>query len=505
MTNTNTNFNFTPEMLEMFMAFCQANGINTNQQFTQADEPATTAKPESIEVIKYNNNKQPVGIYALEIAEYLLKADNYLYAVSKNGTHGSYCKYDKNAGVYKIESEAEIRKNISELIESYSKIVVTPQNISNVLSLMDDRMKRVEFTEFDTDENIINFKNGLLNVETLELTKHTPNYYSMTQIPVNWNPQATETKVFNEYLETLTALQPDKEDVKKVLMEFIGVVISNVPGWKFKTSLLMYGKGNTGKSQLKNLVIKMIGVDNAASVELQELEGERGPSKCFGKRIIGSGDMAFGTASNIQNFKKLTGGDPFSVRWLYKEPFEAILTGVVWNVSNTLPLFAGDKGDHVYDRFIPVRCDNVIPEEKRDPCIFSKMLEESEGIVYKAVLAMRDAVKRNYKYTMPQSSKDNLKVYKRENNLCIEFYEEFCVDNRDGILIQKHSEAELRKMFNNWAKVNYGVVPKKNEFESSIASYLNIPVDELHHRTAGKRSYVFVIDEESFEEWRSQY
>ena len=42
-------------------------------------------------------------------------------------------------------------------------------------------------------------------------------------------------------------------------------------------------------------------------------------------------------------------------------------------------------GKHVYDRFLIVSCDNVIPPEERDPELLEKLLAEKEIIVSVAI------------------------------------------------------------------------------------------------------------------------
>ena len=443
------------------------------------------------------------GINAYAAAKALLQTNDFLYASAPNSDHGTYYRYEEDTGVYKAVSEKYINKLVKTLLEQYGQDkVITVRNINEIVNLMNMDIQNINYTDFDSDEDIINFRNGILRLSTLKLEPHSPKYFSTIQIPVDWNPNAAYTPVFDKYLDYLTALHYDQDDVKRMLMEFIGVCISNIPGYKYKTSLLMFGKGNTGKTQLRELVIDLIGREKSAAIEMNELEAERGPGRCFGKRLFGSGDMSFLNNSQVKVFKNITGGDDVNIRFLYKEPFSAKLTGVFWNVSNALPLFSGDKGDHVYQRFIPVRCDNVIPASERDPDILQKMLAEAEGIVYKAVMAMYGTVNGdNYKYTMPQSCIDELKVYKVANNVCLEFFEEYCADNRDKLFEVQYTEAQIRKTFTNWAKANYQHVPSKADFEKSIAEHLEITVDKLHVRTAEKRTYCFIMDTEAFQEW----
>ncbi len=495
--NKTTNTEFTPEFFELLGKF-----LENSKKPDEIQGNNETPKPLAKLFIKRGGpHNEVTGIRAIMAADYLVSKNKFFYAVAPNSEHGTYYLYNNEKGVYEPTSEVAIEAMVTEFLRSYNEVdIMTSRNRKEIIELMRPSVPRVNYTEFNTDENIINFKNGILKLDEWELVPHSPEYFSTIQIPVNWNPEALATPVFDKYMNTLTALHDDAPAVKQLLMETIGVVISNIPGWKYKTSLLMFGKGNTGKSQLRKLVCDLIGSDNAATIELDELESERGPSKAFNKRLVGSPDMKFGTVSQMSKFKDIVGGDPVGIRWLYKEPFDAELNCVFWNISNTLPLFGGDKGKHVYERIIPVRCDNVIPEEKRDPEIYEKMLAEGEGIVYKAVFALIDTIRRGYKYTIPLSSKAETEGYKRSNNICIEFYDEFCTFDEEETPVM-HTEAEVRRTFAGWAKLNYGSVPKKDEFERTLKEYLNISDDELHIRTKSMRSYCFTVSDEAFREY----
>ena len=58
------------------------------------------------------------------------------------------------------------------------------------------------------------------------------------------------------------------EMVKQLLMEFIGVCISNVKGWRMKKAFFLVGQGDTGKSQLKSLVERLLGRGNFIGIDL---------------------------------------------------------------------------------------------------------------------------------------------------------------------------------------------------------------------------------------------
>ena len=54
-------------------------------------------------------------------------------------------------------------------------------------------------SDIDADINIINLKNGLYNIQTSEFKAHSPDYLSINQVPVIYNPEV-RPKLFGQFL-----------------------------------------------------------------------------------------------------------------------------------------------------------------------------------------------------------------------------------------------------------------------------------------------------------------
>ena len=147
----------------------------------------------------------------------------------------------------------------------------------------------------------------------------------------------------------------------------------------------------------------------------------------FGKRLIGDSDMSFMRAKEMKNFKMLTGGDPVSFERKHVDRMDATFRGVVLFCTNQLPLFGGDKGDHVYNRMIPVPCHNVIPPEKQDKHLLEKLKAEYPGIVNLALIGLRQVIENGYAYNVPEQSRNALEKYKVQNSSARMFFESCCV------------------------------------------------------------------------------
>ncbi len=176
------------------------------------------------------------------------------------------------------------------------------------------------------------------------------------------------------------------------------------------------GEGNTGKSQLLKLLAMLVGSDNYVSTDLREIEEKFGTFPLWGKRLAGSPDTSFLKIRELGIFKKLLGGDLVDFEQKGKDKFTGLFTGCLMICCNQMPKFSGDRGSHVYDRMAIVRCPNVIPEEQRDPFLLDKMFMERDGIIYRAVLALKRLMERGCRFELPTACKMELAAYKVEND-----------------------------------------------------------------------------------------
>jgi len=117
--------------------------------------------------------------------------------------------------------------------------------------------------------------------------------------------------------------------------------------------------------------------------------------------------------------------------------------------------FGGDRGSWVFNRIIIVRCDNVIPENRRDKNLVEHLLEEKEYIVSLAIRCLRKVIKNGYKYSIPASCKLLNEDYKVENHSFLAFMKECVVDRKPhGKITDDCTTARLYKVYEAWCKDN---------------------------------------------------
>ena len=156
--------------------------------------------------------------YVREHMQYVLVRDNGKQAL---------LKYVYEDGCYRLYADNMMMGRIKQYIAEYDEELVKMSKVAETLQHINTDLNYVGQDELNTDESIINFQNGLLRVTATETTlePHSPEVLSTIQIPCDWQGTLSPTPVFDEYLNTLTN---GDQAVQELLLQFIGVCISNV-------------------------------------------------------------------------------------------------------------------------------------------------------------------------------------------------------------------------------------------------------------------------------------
>jgi P4 family phage/plasmid primase-like protien len=417
----------------------------------------------------------------------------------RNGALDTEIRYIFRDGVYKTANDSDIMRILMNSVEKYRIKLLNPAVIKQALELFDYQCEHFLHDAMNADEDVINFQNGLLDIKSLELSKHTDELMTTIQIPCKWRGEAAETPFFNDFLKNLTS---GDQKTQKLILEYIGAIVSNVQGWRYKKAMFLYGAGNTGKSTLINLITRILGSENVAERDLKSLNERFGKTAAYNKRLIYSNDLSYMKVEENAIFKNLTGGDAIAVEFKNKEPFDFKFKGFLLYGMNELPRFGGDKGEHVYNRIIIVKCENVVPKDVLDPHFPAKLFSEREGIIYKCVTAFRETVFNNYRFSVTQSAIDELTAYKRENSYPVEFWQTYMEPLKPGDAPHDTSE-RVYSNFRYWCtRQGFNHIPSFPEFRKDVSNFLNIPWNELVKRVIKGK---ILINYRINAEWKNTY
>ena len=419
--------------------------------------------------------KRVYTVLPMELANFIRKNLNYFFV--RGNAMEKPLIYVYMDGVYKNVSDEEFKGFIKSFIPYQLR---KTKEINEIFCDLTTDLKFISYEKLDADENIINFEDGILNIDTMKLLPHSPQIYSTIQIPARYRDiESCEepATVFEGYMMNLV---DGSTDAYMMLMEIIGLIMSNIPCSRTKKSLMLCGAGDTGKSQLKRLVEELIGHNNVSTVDLKNLNEKFGTANLYKKRLAGSNDMSFQRITDMSIYKQVTGGDKITVEFKHKGSFPYEYKGFLWFNCNKLPLFGGDDGKWVYDRMLIIYCKNVIPNEKKDPEIFNKMWKERNMIIKQALYFLNQLRANKFKFTIPAEMAELREQYEIENNTLLSFIEE-CCDRVTLLATRRLKKTEFKRVYYRWVDYNNGGKGKlknkeiedtlKNRYEFKIKKY----------------------------------
>ena len=454
--------------------------------------------------IRFNDMTGEPYVVAPLLAQYT--RDHLKYLLVRDNGKQCLLKYVyEQDGVYKLYADDMFKGCIKRYVEDYDPELVKMNTINEAYQQIITDLDYVPQDELNANETLINFKNCLLRVEANSLTMipHTPSVYSTVQIPCDWTGKPQPTPVFDAYLKTLTN---NDKDIAWLLLEVIGLILSNIRAWRTKKSLFMVGPGDSGKSVLKALVERLIGKGNSIGIDLREIEARFGTGAIYGTRLAGSSDMSFLTVDELKTFKKITGGDSLFAEFKGEQAFEYTYTGFLWFCMNRLPKFGGDDGDWVYNRIMVVNCPNIIPREKQDTQLIDKLYAEREGIIYKAVKALQRVIANGYRFTEPFSVTVARQTYQSENSTVISFFDE-CMCKRPEGKMDACTTGRVYKVYKAWCEDNnHGFAKTSKEFRDQLAAHLGTACTEMIvRRNQGSFYKDYTLTPEAKKQYEREY
>jgi len=144
-----------------------------------------------------------------------------------------------------------------------------------------------------------------------------------------------------------------------------------------------------GKSKLLELLKRLVGVENTASISLEDLEKDSfSMSELHNKMINISADISKNAVNNTGNFKNLTGRDQILAARKFKTRIKFVNYAKMVFAANTLPPINDSNSDAFWLRWVLIEFPHqFLPEKElvenkeaklQDPQIINKLLDENE-------------------------------------------------------------------------------------------------------------------------------
>lgn len=419
---------------------------------------------------KKDDGKYGTRVNCPNLAKLLLEADERKYIVAKDNN----MIYRWNGSYYEADGETELKQRIVHYLDEY----YTGHAQDEIIKFVKNQ-NLVERERFEPTEHLINLKNGVYNWETGNLESHSPDYYFLYEIPVEYNPDAECPKIEKFMKQTF-----EKRDIP-LLYKFIGDCLQ--PTYKFKKALMLIGPTDTGKTQFLNIVEEFLGYSTISHVSLSKLCSDRfASSDLYGKLANISGDLDDTTIDRTSIFLMATGDDRLRAEWKFKDAFDFKNYAKLMFSCNDIPE-SNNRTDAYYNRWIIIEANNQVPEDKKIKGFYKTICTEQElsGLLNHALKGLEKLENNGYEY---YRTTEEIRKFMEARSTP---YVTFCTQYIESDMENEITKKELHERYEHYCNAEGYPVKAPVYFSRIIKDLLPIVAEEGQSGTLQGRPKVW--------------
>jgi len=317
---------------------------------------------------KYNNIIEKSKKYILPS----LQGKNPQYDVCSEQLSYQFLKYNKlytirsdqkremwiyRYGIYVEHAETYVKEFLRDVLGIFYE--------KQILNMTLDKLEADTFIDqdvfFPSEDYLLDkicVQNGVLNLNTKELEKFSPDYFFFSKLPVYYSPDSKCEIIIDFFKEVLEC----KEDVR-VMQEFFGYLLHRSYNLSAK-GVMMNGDGRNGKGKTLEIIRRFIGAENTSSVPLQKLsEDKYSLSELHNKLANIGGDLSDKYIDDDSMYKTLTGKDTINANRKYKVDIQFVNYAKMIFSCNKLPSFK-DMTTSIWNRWILFEFNKVFADKE---------------------------------------------------------------------------------------------------------------------------------------------
>lgn len=392
---------------------------------------------------------QPVKLKpgnAYELAQELMRRVNFIIVCSAINMF--------NGIVYELlDNETLDRLILKELREPIAEIG-RPEIISAIRAFVKKEPKLV-IDDPTIDPNYIVFRNGRLDIRTMEFADNDPLVFQTSYLNFNYDRYNTHCPNFEKYLESVSGGDPD---IKELMLQTHGYIASC--SMDAKSFFLFIGEGDTGKSLTIGLDTMFFPNDFVSTIELQALGDKFSTGNLANVRLNVGGDLPNKplTPDVVKHVKGITGNDMMTAEKKFVQPFSFKPTCKLVFATNH-PLVLQQRDDQFCERLVVIPFDNKIPKDRQDHDLLNKLRDELPAIfnmILEAFLRLRN---NNFEFK---------KVVNLSNYVAIP-------------LSESGSVSHLEEAVDDFVSIHYEITGDSDDFVSIKQLYAEFNAYYLQH------------------------
>ena len=235
---------------------------------------AGLTKEESKETIRIINShilKEPLSDDELEVVlrdEAFAKPVFYKENRFLHNVFGDYLMRENHVkrikGQLHVYREGVYVSGYNYIENSMQKLLPTLKASQRTETLKYLEVMNPDDNDTETDVNLIAFRNGILNIRTMELLPFSPEYIITNKIPWDYNPNAY-SEVLDNALNQWSCNEPE---IRLLLEECVGYCLYRKN--HLEKAFILTGQGANGKSTFLDVIKNLLGTKNYSPLHNSE-------------------------------------------------------------------------------------------------------------------------------------------------------------------------------------------------------------------------------------------
>lgn len=328
--------------------------------------------------------------------------------------------------------------------------------------------------------NVLNVKNGTLDLDTLALKPHSRDDYLAYVLDYEYDPEALAPRFEQFVAEVLVKEGTTETDLElcQLFQELLGYSLTN--DTKHEAMVWLSGEGGNGKT-VALTAIQWLVAEMACSVNFETI-GQMGNydlADVQGKRVIFSTESERGGKVSEGYLKRIVSGELINARPIYGKNFQFKSVAKVWWAMNDKPIIK-DTGNSIWRRLQLIPFNRTFTENDKDPDLLPKLHLELPGILNFALDGLRRLRQRG---RLPESTAvaEAIQEYRQESNPVAQWKEE----RTQSSTVADTLASDLYEDYKAWVFVNGRQAMNQTNFGNELKR-LRVPTRKNARHTQGK-------------------
>jgi len=371
--------------------------------------------------------------------------------------------YHEDFGVWKADGVQIINKILEAQFRPYLSIRTVDEIVAHIR-----RHNYIDPSTLTVKNTLLNLRNGVLDLETLQLLPHSPDYYFTNYLDLEWKQNAGVPKKILEFFVDRAG-----GDDEKFISLCEATAYPAISDYRIHTAIMLVGPTHRGKTTYLELIERIYGKENAAHLSIQQLSlsAKDRPfmlTSLINKTINIADDLPDKPVEYTGLFKQLTGESPIQAERKFGGMISFYNRAKMFFSANKIPV-AYETSDAFYGRWLIIEFTRPIQNEKPQEIFMQEIAnnEELTNFLPLQVWIAREKLMKNTRFTFSKTPEQNEAIYAKHSNTAKLYCETRLKVNPQGSILK----ANIFSDYKQWCDKHGYLQETEKSFWSTLKSF----------------------------------